>query len=86
MQAKHSVSREAPPDPNRPALAAGDPAAWGALLAGTLLEGLPWPGFGTQGWDSLILRRANDNEPGDHTRGDTPGGGESGIDQRGDGT
>ena len=39
----------------------GDPVAWGIILAGTCLEGLPWPGFGTYGWDALTGARANDN-------------------------
>ncbi len=35
--------RPSPEDPNRPALPAGHPHSWGALVAGTLLDGVPYP-------------------------------------------
>ena len=39
---------------DRLALPAGDRLSWGVLVAGTLLEGVRWPGFGTLGWDSPL--------------------------------
>jgi hypothetical protein len=45
-------------DPGRAPLPAGDKTSWSLLLAGTILEGLPWPGWGSSGWDSPIARGA----------------------------
>ncbi len=39
-------------NPGRGPLPPGDPASWSLLVAGTVLEGLPWPGWGASGWDS----------------------------------
>ncbi len=39
-------------DPGRAPLPPGDPLAWGVLIAGTSLEGLPWPGWGQTGGDA----------------------------------
>ncbi len=39
---------------DRLALPAGDRISWGVLVAGTLLDGVRWPGFGTLGWDCPI--------------------------------
>jgi|GEM_PF-660117 len=36
-------ARPIPEDPNRPPLPAGHPHSWGALVAGTLLDGVPYP-------------------------------------------
>ncbi len=32
----------APPDPERPALPPGDPATWGSITQGTVLQGTPY--------------------------------------------
>lgn len=36
---------------DRPAMPSGDCTSWGVLVAGTILEGRAWPGFGLLGWD-----------------------------------
>ncbi len=36
----------------RPPLPAGDARTWQVLVSGTCLDSLPWPGWGTSGWDS----------------------------------
>jgi hypothetical protein len=38
---------EALDDPDRGALPAGHPRAWTLLTAGTVLAGVPWPGYAT---------------------------------------
>jgi hypothetical protein len=48
---------EPPEDDGRPPLASGHVRSWGALLRGTTLEGLAWPGYGTCGWDAPHLPR-----------------------------
>lgn len=42
-------------DPGRAPLPPGDTVSWSLLVAGTVLEGLPWPGWGALGWDSPTL-------------------------------
>lgn len=41
----------------RPALAPGDQVAWSVLVAGTWLEGTPWPGWDGVGPELPIARR-----------------------------
>ena len=43
---------------DRLSLPAGDRTSWTVLVAGTLLEGVRWPGFGTLGWDCPIAERS----------------------------
>ncbi len=41
-------------EPGRDTLPAGHPVAWSALVSGTALDGMAWPGWGGNGWDALL--------------------------------
>jgi hypothetical protein len=43
-------------DPGRLPLPTGHAVPWSLLMAGSCLEGMPWPGYGTSGWDCPCRR------------------------------